>query len=107
MAHPKENRIAFSVDTKKSPDHDHFHDNMFCLFPDRTIEFMKSQSKPWIAFKVLAAGAIPPQDGFAYAFANGADFICVGMFDFQVIQDANIAVTAFNAAQSRPRPWRA
>ena len=35
---------------------------------------MKEVTKPWIAFKVLAAGAIPPQDGFRYAFANGAGF---------------------------------
>jgi hypothetical protein len=106
-AHPKENRIPFSVDAEKSPEHDHFHDNMFCLFPDRTIEFMKSQPKPWIAFKVLAAGAIPPENGFAYAFEGGADFLCVGMFDFQVIEDANTAVQAFLSAQSRPRPWHA
>jgi hypothetical protein len=38
---------------------------------------------------VLAAGAIAPEDGIRYAFENGADFVCLGMFDFQVIKDIN------------------
>ena len=29
---------------------------------------MKSVNKPWFAFKVLAAGAIEPKDGFRHAF---------------------------------------
>ena len=35
-----------------------WYDNMWCIEAERTVEFMKSVSKPWIAFKVLAAGAI-------------------------------------------------
>ena len=65
---------------------------MFDLFPEKTIEFMGRIKKPWIAFKVLAGGAIHPQDGFKFAFENGADFICVGMFDFQIVEDVNIAL---------------
>ena len=64
------------------------HDNMFCLFPEETIEFMARQTTPLIGFKVLAGGAIKPEDGFRFAFANGADFICVGMYDFQLVDDA-------------------
>jgi len=52
---------------------------------------MGTVKKPWIAFKVLAAGAFLPKDGFRFAFENGADFICVGMFDFQVVEDVNVA----------------
>ena len=66
-------------------------DNYWAITPEKTIEFMKKVSKPWIAFKVLAAGAIHPESGFKYAFENGADFICVGMFDFQVREDVIIA----------------
>ena len=66
-------------------------DNYWCMTPEKTIEFMKKVNKPWIAFKVLAAGAIHPKSGFKYAFENGADFICVGMFDFQVREDVIIA----------------
>lgn len=82
-------------------------DNYWSMTPDKTIEFMKKVDKPWIAFKVLAAGAIHPRDGFKYAFENGADFICVGMFDFQVIEDSIIAADTIKAIGSRQRPWRA
>jgi len=106
-AHPKENRIPFSVDTQKSEDHNQFHDNMFCMFPDKTIDFMKNKNKPWIAFKVLAGGAIGPEDGFKFAFENGADFICVGMFDFQVVEDVNITIDTLSNLSTRKRPWTA
>jgi NAD(P)H-dependent flavin oxidoreductase YrpB (nitropropane dioxygenase family) len=53
---------------------------------------MKNLPQPWIAFKVLAAGSIHPKVGFKYAFENGADFVCVGMYDFQVVEDANFAL---------------
>lgn len=100
-ATPKEDRIEFNVDSNSLDD----HDNIWSLDPERTIEFMKTVDKPWIAFKVLAAGAIHPRDGFKYAFNNGADFICAGMFDFQVIEDIIIAKDAISKA-SRQRPWR-
>jgi hypothetical protein len=67
------------------------NDNIWSVTPEKTIEFMKKVKKPWIAFKVLAAGAIHPQQGFKYAFENGADFVCVGMFDFQVRENVIIA----------------
>lgn len=40
------------------------HDNMYCLEPQETIDFMNALEEPWIAFKVLAVGAIEPKDGF-------------------------------------------
>ncbi len=104
-AHPRENRIPYSVDGNRSNDHNQFHDNIFCLFPEETIEFMKTKKIPWMGFKVLAAGAINPHDGFKFAFQNGADYLCVGMFDFQIVEDVNIAIDSFNQAQSRPRTW--
>ena len=42
---------------------------------------MAKITKPWIAFKILAAGAIPPRAAFPYAFSSGADFLLAGMFD--------------------------
>lgn len=104
-AHPLENRKPFEVDGKKSSDHNHFHDNLFCLFPERTVEFVNRAKVPVMGFKVLAAGAIPPEDGFNWAFKNGADFICVGMFDFQVVNDVNITIDTLNNLQGRTRQW--
>ncbi|MFC1650566.1 DoxX family protein [Candidatus Latescibacterota bacterium] len=81
------------------------HDNIYCRKPQETIEFMKDQPQPWIAFKTLAAGALKPEDGFRYAFENGADFICVGMYDFQLVDDTNIALGVLNGKLRRQRPW--
>jgi hypothetical protein len=106
-AHPKENRRYMEMFEKESPNHDQYHDNMFCHNAEETVAFMQTVKVPWIAFKVLAAGAIPPEEGFKFAFDNGADFICVGMFDFQVRQDAAIARRAIAGAQNRKRPWAA
>ena len=82
------------------------HDNAWSQTPDKTIEFMKKVDKPWIAFKVLAAGAISPTVGFKHAFTGGADFICVGMFDFQVKDDVKIAKSLLARKLQRQRPWR-
>ena len=104
-AHPRENRKPFEVDGKFHLDHNMFHDNCFCSFPDRTIEFVNRVTVPVIGFKVLAAGAIQPEDGFNWAFENGADFICVGMFDFQVVEDVNICIDTLNKLENRKRKW--
>ena len=73
--------------------------------PKETIAFMTEVEPPWIAYKVLGAGAIHPRQGFAYAFENGADFIGVGMFDFQVAEDVELARAALARAQQRDRAW--
>ena len=62
-------------------------------------------NKPVIAYKVLAAGAIHPEEGFKYAFENGADFICVGMLDFQVIENVNTAGRILREKIERKRAW--
>ena len=79
----------------------------WCRNPEETLEFMKSVTKPWIAFKVMAAGAIPPADAFPYAFTNGADFVLAGMFDFDIAEDCRLARDAVAQARTRVRPWRA
>ena len=83
------------------------HDNIWCTNPAETSEYMSQIKEPWIAFKILAAGAYKPEGGFKYAFENGADFICVGMYDFQIVDDANIALDVLAQNLDRKRPWLA
>jgi hypothetical protein len=80
-------------------------DNYWCLDPKQTVAYMSELKRPWIAYKVLAAGAIHPRYGFRFAFDNGADFLAVGMFDFQIGEDAAVAAETFNAARNREREW--
>ncbi|MCX8107805.1 MAG: hypothetical protein N3G20_03270 [Verrucomicrobiae bacterium] len=77
----------------------------WCRNPEETAAFMRQVKKPWIAFKTMAAGAIPPADAFNYAFTNGADFVLAGMFDFEIAEDVKIACAAIAKAQNRQRPW--
>ena len=84
-----------------------WYDNMWCINPEETIAFMREVRKPWVAFKVLAAGAFLPRQGLAYAFKNGADFTAVGMFDFQVKENCEIACKLIRQYQNRERPWMA
>ncbi len=82
-------------------------DNYWCSDPKETIRYMGTVERPWIAYKVLAAGAITPRAGFKYAFENGADFATVGLFDFQIAEDVAIANTILKAAENRERAWYA
>jgi hypothetical protein len=80
-------------------------DNYWCKDMEETVRFFSELERPWIAYKVLAAGAIHPQAGFKHAFSNGADFCVVGMFDFQVAENVAIANQALAETRNRERAW--
>jgi hypothetical protein len=104
-ATPREKREEWCWYKPQSSDHDGFHDNMWCLDPEKTISFMETVKKPWVAFKVMAAGAIPPRMAFPYAFRHGADFVVAGMFDFHIEEDVKLAAEALRKLDQRNRAW--
>ena len=85
------------------------HDNSWCSDPQAVIDFMATLKKPWIAFKILAAGALPPRQAFPHAFNGGADFILVGMFDWQIAENVKLAKRVVSLTMQpdskRNRPW--
>jgi uncharacterized membrane protein YphA (DoxX/SURF4 family) len=88
--------------------HPEWHDNLYCDSPADTAAWMRGRKEPWIAFKTMAAGAIHPKEAFRYAWENGADFVCAGMYDFQLVEDVNVALDALGSGlPGRQRPWMA
>jgi len=102
-ATPRDQRVEFNVDSASARD----HDNIWCIHPEAERETMSKVAVPWVAFKVLAAGALDPKEAFHFAFSGGADFICVGMFDFQVKGNIRLAKEILTGPLSRTRPWYA
>jgi hypothetical protein len=82
------------------------HDSNFCPDPEEVAAFMQTVKKPFLAYKVMAAGAIKPDDAFRYVFTNGADFVLAGMFDFEIAEDARILREVFPTVE-RKRPLQA
>ena len=73
--------------------------------PRDVAALMKTIKKPWIAFKVLGAGRVLPKDGFDLAFKSGADFINVGMYDFQVEANISLVHEVLRRYAHRDRTW--
>jgi hypothetical protein len=69
--------------------------------------YMEKTAIPWIAFKVLGAGRVKAAEGFDAAFRVGADFVNVGMYDFQVKDDVALVKRAVAAHATRKRAWSA
>ncbi|NQU54128.1 MAG: DoxX family protein [Bacteroidetes bacterium] len=102
--HPN-NYWSYQSDEPKPAVNTNSKDNYWSRTPNETIDYMKNVDKPWIAFKTLAAGALKPKEGFKYAFENGADFACVGMFDYQVVEDCNILADTLKNIPGRTRKF--
>ena len=91
------------------PDRVGKNDNSWCADAQAVIDVFAKITKPWIAFKILAAGAIPPRAAFPFALNGGADFILVGMFDWQVEENVKLARRVLGVvmgpSSKRTRPW--
>ena len=96
---------TYHSDAYWSARHESEHDNIFCREPERTSAFFAGRTEPWIAFKVCAAGAIPPELGLRFAFEGGADFVCLGMYDFQLVENVNRCVEILRDLPNRTRNW--
>jgi uncharacterized membrane protein YphA (DoxX/SURF4 family) len=83
------------------------NDNIWCTDLEETVAFMHELPEPFIAYKTLAAGALEPKTGFRFAFENGADIVCAGMYDFQVIENVNATLEILSGGIKRARGWRA
>jgi hypothetical protein len=79
--------------------------NYYSSAPSEIAAFMKNIKKPWIGFKVLGAGRDKPLEGFQHAFEKGADFIAVGMFDWQVRDDTAHVQEMLAKGIERSRAW--
>jgi len=104
-ATPEAHRKEYDWMQAHASDHNANNDNMWCNNPEETAAFMEKVEKPWVAFKVLAAGALPPRLAVPNAYRNGADFIILGMFDFQIESDVQIALDGNKKSENRKRPW--
>jgi hypothetical protein len=91
------------------PDRVGKYDNSWCSDAQAVIDVFAKINKPWIAFKVLAAGAVQPREAFPFAVNGGADFLLVGMFDWQVADNVKLAQRVFRVISGpnskRTRPW--
>lgn len=79
--------------------------NYYCSEAAEVGIFMRSIKQPWIAFKVLGAGRVRPQEGFRLAFEHGGDFLAVGMFDWQIRDDVALVREMLAKGIERDRDW--
>jgi hypothetical protein len=104
--HPRD---YFGGPPPDAPDRPGAHDNYWCADPQAVVDCFARIDKPWIGFKVLAAGGVQPRAGFPFAVNGGADFLLVGMFDWQVEPNVKLAERVFRVAtgpgSKRSRPW--
>ena len=76
--------------------------------PGEIESFMETVRQHWIGFKVLGAGREKkPEEGLRHAFRRGADFIALGMFDWQLRDDVALVQQMLAKGIQRKRPWSA
>ena len=71
-ATPRAQRVEFLVDRATADD----HDNMWDIKPETTREVMAKFQKPWIAFKVMAAGQFRRKEPFDLPSGRRRLYLC-------------------------------
>jgi len=73
----------------------------------KVADVMAGVKVPFIGFKTLGAGRANPTQAFTDSFKLGCDGILVGMYDFQVAQNANLVkkIMLEKDKLGRTRPW--
>ena len=70
------------------------------------VAFMRNlPASPGSPSKCWPRGPSCPEEGFRFALENGGDFLCVGMYDFQMVKDVNTALGVMHGNLQRERPW--
>jgi len=85
-----------------------YFDNIWCANAQEVQESFSKITKPWLATKVTAAGAIDARSSLTHALEGGADFAAVALFDFLIAATAtDVKRIVPRADRNRTRPWRA
>ena len=88
--------------------HTEWHDNIWCDNPEETIA--SCGSAPAVDRLQDPGGRRDPSVRRLPLRLpeHGADFLCVGMYDFQIVEDVNLALDVLGTGlPQRQRPWMA
>ena len=72
--------------------------------PEQTADVMRERQGGLDRVQSAGCRCGPPKIGFRYALRNGADFMVVGMFDFQVRDNTDLVKETLASMQQRERP---
>jgi hypothetical protein len=81
------------------------NDNIWCVNPEETAAYMSALPPALDRVQGARSGGQSPERGLQVRVPERADFICVGMYDFQIVDDVNIALAALGDAPGRTRRW--
>jgi hypothetical protein len=57
------------------------------------------------SFSIASAASGVISNDIRWAYENGADFVCLGMYDFQVVDDVNTTIDILGSLGKCDRPW--
>lgn len=63
--------------------------NIWCVDPGAAAAYMKTRPEPWVAIRVMAGGAIEPDEAYRFARRHGATAVAVDLLDYRVVDTVN------------------